>query len=224
MENFIYKEIPIEVVALDLGLVLDKHQSGECPTDHFSQSGKCFKLDLKRNRFHCFNCGIDGDTIDLYQLVTGASFAESVNSLSQRYLGINNLGNKVDPKNLKARRPLFIPSPLDIELQQGKKSEDQTGFYHGAMNDYLIHKKGELAEEVLKGALPIADYFTRLILLEQQFNNLDEWVMGELFEIHERQHKIRELRRGSYTNGHHDGDRRSRHFRKSETIGPEFVQ
>jgi len=136
------KAIPIDILAIDLGLDTDKYLRGECPRGHFSESGKCFRLDLNRNRYHCFNCGIDGDTIDLHRLVIGCSFAESQTILSQKYLGM-----KIEPMRTSRTQKSIkkfnssIPERLNIQIKQAKEYLVSIDFYFEKMNDFLIHKK-----------------------------------------------------------------------------------
>src|SRR4030043_748068 len=83
------KTIPIDIVAMDLAIPLNRHHRGNCPTGHPSESEHCFSLNLKNNSYKCFHCGISGDTISLYQLINQLAFRDAVVQMAPFYLGID---------------------------------------------------------------------------------------------------------------------------------------
>lgn len=93
------KNIPIlDVVNRLGGLNLGGKLQGNCPTGHDSDGGKCFSLNVKKNYFHCFNCGIGGDTIRLVEKVQGYNFNDAKTWLSEQFnIPINKTSKAVDP-------------------------------------------------------------------------------------------------------------------------------
>ncbi|MDD1475279.1 CHC2 zinc finger domain-containing protein, partial [Dolichospermum sp. ST_sed4] len=59
---------------------------GDCPSGkHTSQSGRCFNVNIDKNYYHCFNCGIGGDVIDLVELVQNCTFTEALKWFKENY-------------------------------------------------------------------------------------------------------------------------------------------
>ncbi len=53
-------------------------RSGDCPTGHPSVGGLSFCVIPEKNIFFCFNCGVEGNAIDLIKLVQNKSDREAV--------------------------------------------------------------------------------------------------------------------------------------------------
>lgn len=164
MSNKIKKEIYQEVndslniveVATHLGATL--HQQGNsyvgtCPTGHSSNSKISFHVNNNLKRFHCWNCGIFGDAIQLVEEVKGLNKAESLKWL------VNEFHLKVDLGKLQ-----HIPKQTPEEIQEEKEKISRsmvfeklveigkTKLYGGEGRealDYLI-KERKYDEEILK--------------------------------------------------------------------------
>lgn len=54
---------------------------GCCPVH--KEKTPSFKIDVRRNRYHCFGCGIHGDALDFLTKIQGMSFADA-----KEHLGI----------------------------------------------------------------------------------------------------------------------------------------
>lgn len=52
---------------------------------HEQKEHESLHLDKRRNKVHCFSCGADKDSIDVYQKLTGASLQESIKFLSNNH-------------------------------------------------------------------------------------------------------------------------------------------
>ncbi|MBF0507725.1 MAG: hypothetical protein HQK57_02220, partial [Deltaproteobacteria bacterium] len=78
----------IQQIAPDLGIKLRRTGastwSGGCPTEHPSESGRCFVVDEKTQLFHCFSCGVSGDVIALVRMILGLNFKSAVGWLADR--------------------------------------------------------------------------------------------------------------------------------------------
>src|SRR3954469_903397 len=59
--------------------------SGLCP--FHDERTPSFSVDGERGFYHCFGCGASGDAIGFVQEIEGLSFAESLESLAERYGG-----------------------------------------------------------------------------------------------------------------------------------------
>jgi len=81
----IKKNLSIESVARHLGISGLKQSGerlqGECPSGHPSKKGMCFNINLEKNYFNCFHCGVGGDVIRLVEFVKEISFKEAMNWL-----------------------------------------------------------------------------------------------------------------------------------------------
>lgn len=74
------KEVPIETLYSGRTRQSGKNMVGICPF-HTEKSGS-FTINLVSNRFHCFSCSVDGDSIDYIMKIDGLDFIQAVKQLS----------------------------------------------------------------------------------------------------------------------------------------------
>jgi DNA primase catalytic core len=98
--DFIRENAPLKEVAEKVGLKLHKEGSkyqGNCPTGHTSNGEKCFTL--FSDSFHCFSCGIHGDSTDLVEIVKGLPNSEAIDWIIAEF----HLGAKLSKEHFKFR-------------------------------------------------------------------------------------------------------------------------
>ena len=87
--ELIKDSVEIGELSKRLGLQLKKKAGrslqGDCPTGHDSQSHQCFSVSPEQGLFHCFNCGIAGDAIELVKLVERVDFQGALRYLAENY-------------------------------------------------------------------------------------------------------------------------------------------
>lgn len=81
---------------------------GNCPTNHSSKSGTCFKIFPQTNSCHCFNCGRGGTVIDLVMMAQNVQFNEAIKWIIKNF----QLDKKFDLTNLK------FPHKTEEELRK----------------------------------------------------------------------------------------------------------
>src|SRR3954452_4768388 len=75
---------------------------GLCP--FHEERTPSFSVDAQEKLYHCFGCGVGGDTIKFVEEKEGLSFADAVELLAERY-GVDLEREKEDPR-AEARRQL----------------------------------------------------------------------------------------------------------------------
>lgn len=139
-----------DVVSRLGGLGLDGKLQGNCPTGHDSKGGQCFSINTKGNYYHCFNCGIGGDVIDLVELVENKTFPEAIDWFRDNFNINNGKGHKVVEANPETKAKL--------QELYGKDILYELVFQHGkellysdigkVALDYLVEARGYKLENL----------------------------------------------------------------------------
>ena len=93
------RELPIEGVALRLGLRVNRHKC-LCPLHGDNRPSLVFKV--AKNTFRCYGCGVHGGTIDLVMEINGMSFSEACEWLADEH---NIILTEYKPKAAKPAKP-----------------------------------------------------------------------------------------------------------------------
>lgn len=101
-----------ELIENETGLKFNRANKMCCPVH--KEKTPSFSVDVKRNKFHCFGCGIGGDAIDFIKETKGLNYSEAC-----RYLGVEvNEEYKVIVEEEEKIRD-FIKWQLSLEDYQG---------------------------------------------------------------------------------------------------------
>ncbi len=115
--DYIKENISIQEVVDKLGgLKLQKKGktlSGNCPTNHPSQSGTCFNVITEKNFCYCHNCGKGGSVIDLVMLAENLDFHEAINWFKKNY----NLGNIYDSPQLTVKSQKELDQDRELKAK-----------------------------------------------------------------------------------------------------------
>jgi DNA primase len=127
---------------LDLSLVKNgRRLQGACPARHAPPGGGAgFTVCAAEGYFHCFQCGIAGDFVDLVELVLGLEHREALRWLAERF------------------RPDLL-SRLRREEEQGPKPDRKAYYQRASLYDLVFeHGKKLLFEDEGKNALEYLVY------------------------------------------------------------------
>jgi DNA primase len=138
-----------------------------CPLH--TEKNPSFKVDLERQRFHCFGCGASGDVIAFIQAYTGLSFKNALSYL------------RIDGKSK--------PKPDKREIRKRKLLEEYKGWKDKYLN-YLCDilrrlDQAKLKAKTMKEVEAMAFYYHSEPIWEHHFEILfgnDEMAKFELYK------------------------------------------
>ena len=86
-----------------------------------------FVIDPRRNRYHCFRCGADGDQIDLVSVLCGLTFHDAIRRITNDY--------GLDDATEDAQRAADAAHALRKEEQ--RRQDEALRRYHAALDRYV---------------------------------------------------------------------------------------
>ena len=138
-----FKRLPVVEVASALGLEVEKGSKCRCFVHEDSNPSLVFFKDS--NRWHCFGCGVGGDTIELVKRYLDVDFREALDWLRQRFF-IAERGTlkaaSAGPSQVAGQRSLFSkpgrfqPDPLVYGWLMDSMGLSPKG------RGYLVEKRG----------------------------------------------------------------------------------